>query len=101
ITLIETAANRDPANPVYMDSLGWAYFKLGNFDEAERTIRRALLFDSLFPDKGALATAHYHLAMVYEAMGKKAEAISAIQQALEVEPFNSKFRNELARLRQN
>lgn len=101
ITLIETAATKDPANPVYMDSLGWAYFKQGNPGEAERTIKRALLFDSLFPDKGALATAHYHLAMVYEAMGRKAEAISAIQQALEAEPFNSKFRNELARLRRN
>ena len=99
--LIETAVNRDPANPVYMDSLGWAYFKSGKLDEAERTIRRALLFDSLFPDKKALTTAYYHLAMVYEAMGNKAEAISAIQKALDVEPFDSKLRNELARLRRS
>ncbi len=99
IALIETAANNDPANPVYMDSLGWAYFKQGNLDEAERTIRRALLFNSLFPDKKALTTAHYHLALVYEAMGKQAEAVSAIQEALQVEPFDSKLRGELARLR--
>jgi len=99
ITLIETAANRDPANPVYMDSLGWAYFRSGKLDEAELTIRRGLLFESLFPDKRALATAHYHLAMVYEAMGRNEEAVSAIRNALEAEPFDSKLRNELARLR--
>lgn len=99
ISLIEHAASCDPANPVYMDSLGWAYFKGGNLGEAERTIRRALLFDSLFPDKKALATAYYHLAMVCEAMGDKAGAIEAMGKALEVEPFDSKYRSELARLR--
>ena len=101
INLIEVAANKEPANPVYMDSLGWAYFKLGDFDKAERTIRRALLFDSSFPDNKALVTAYHHLAMVYEAAGKREEAISAIQKALEVEPFDSKLRNELTRLRRN
>ena len=99
IALIETAADHDPANPVYMDSLGWAYFKLGDLDEADRTIRRALLFDSLFPDKKALATAYYHLAMVYEAMGNEEEAISVLKKALDVEPFDSNLRSELSRLR--
>jgi len=84
-----------------MDSLGWAYFRSGNLDEAELTIRRALLFDNLFPDKKALATAHYHLALVYEAMERKADAISELQKALQEEPFNSKYRNELSRLRRN
>lgn len=101
VTLLETAADGDPANPVYMDSLGWAYFRSGNLDEAELTIRRALLFDNLFPDKKALATAHYHLALVYEAMERKADAISELQKALQEEPFNSKYRNELSRLRRN
>lgn len=101
ITLLETAAGGDPANPVYMDSLGWAYFESGNLSEAELTIRRALLFDNLFPDKKALATAHYHLALVYDAMGRKADAISELQKALQEEPFNSEYRNELSRLRRN
>ncbi len=101
VTLLETAVGGDPANPVYMDSLGWAYFKSGNLEEAELAIRRALLFDNLFPDKKALATAHYHLALVYEAMERKEAAISELQKALREEPFNSKYRKELSRLRQN
>ncbi|HOB89358.1 MAG: tetratricopeptide repeat protein [Bacillota bacterium] len=101
ITLLETAVHGDPANPVYMDSLGWAYFRSGDLEEAELTIRRALLFDNLFPDKKALSTAHYHLAMVYEAMGRKEDAIAELQEALKEEPLNSKYRSELSRLRKN
>lgn len=98
VALLEKAVDGEPANPVYMDSLGWAYFKQGRLDDAERTISRALLFPSDFPEK-TLATAHYHLAMVYEARGMKAEAIKEIQKALDVDPFNSMLRQELARLR--
>ncbi|MGE5593440.1 MAG: tetratricopeptide repeat protein [Betaproteobacteria bacterium] len=98
VALLEKAVDGEPANPVYMDSLGWAYFKQERLDDAERTIRRALLFPSDFPGK-ALATAHYHLAMVYEAKGMKAEAIEEMGKALEIDPFNSMLRQELARLR--
>ncbi len=98
IVLIEEALEAEPANPVYMDSLGWAYFKQGKLDDAERTIKRALLFAPDFPDK-TLATAHYHLAMVYEAKGSKDLAIQEIQKALDVDPFDSMLRRELSRLR--
>lgn len=36
------AIRRQPRNPAYLDSLGWAYFKLGNIDEARTTLRAAL-----------------------------------------------------------
>ncbi|MDI7245910.1 MAG: tetratricopeptide repeat protein [Bacillota bacterium] len=98
VTLLEKAVDGEPANPVYMDSLGWAYFKQGRLDEAERTTKRALLFPSDFPEK-TLATAHYHLAMVYEAKGMKEEAMREMQKALDVDPFNSMLRGEMARLR--
>ncbi|MGE5584625.1 MAG: tetratricopeptide repeat protein [Bacillota bacterium] len=98
VTLLEKAVDGEPANPVYMDSLGWAYFKQGRLDEAERTIKRALLFPSDFPEK-TLATAHYHLAMVYEAKGMKEEAMGEMREALDIDPFNSMLRGEMARLR--
>lgn len=31
-----------PNNPVYQDSLGWVYLKLGFLDEAETWLERAL-----------------------------------------------------------
>ena len=36
------AVNQKPENPVYLDSLGWAYFKNGDFLEARTWLRRAL-----------------------------------------------------------
>ena len=30
--LIKKAVDLDPANGAYLDSLGWAYFKLGKYD---------------------------------------------------------------------
>ena len=36
------AVNQKPKNPAYLDSLGWAYFKNGDFLEAKTWLRRAL-----------------------------------------------------------
>jgi tetratricopeptide (TPR) repeat protein len=41
LTLIKRALDLDPQNGAYLDSLGWAYFKLGNYDQAEENLRRA------------------------------------------------------------
>ncbi len=39
---IKRAVQLDPQNGAYLDSLGWAYFKMGNYDLAEETLRKAL-----------------------------------------------------------
>ena len=36
------ALRRHPNNPSYLDSLGWAYYKLGQLDEAREVLRSAL-----------------------------------------------------------
>jgi tetratricopeptide (TPR) repeat protein len=41
LNMIKRAVELDPQNGAYLDSLGWAYFKLGNFDQAEDNLRRA------------------------------------------------------------
>jgi tetratricopeptide (TPR) repeat protein len=40
--LCKKAVDRKPKNAAYLDSLGWAYFKLGDSSEARAWIRRAL-----------------------------------------------------------
>lgn len=62
--LIEQAVKVDPTNPSYLDSLGWAYFKLGKFVDAEKHLKEALRFDS------ASGTIHEHLGDVYQKQGK-------------------------------
>jgi pentatricopeptide repeat protein len=39
--LLEKAVAREPRNAAYLDSLGWAYFRLGKLDSAERNLREA------------------------------------------------------------
>jgi tetratricopeptide (TPR) repeat protein len=41
LTLVKKALDFDPQNYNYIDSLGWVYFKLGNYDQAEESLRRA------------------------------------------------------------
>ena len=39
--MLERAVAREPRNAAYLDSLGWAYFRLGQMPEAERNLREA------------------------------------------------------------
>ena len=64
---IKLAVSLDPTNGAYLDSLGWAYFKLGKYDLAEETLNKASLrmgsdptvqdhLGDLFPEDGAPET---------------------------------------------
>ena len=76
LELINQALKIDPTNPSYLDSLGWAYFKLGKFDEAEKYLKDALRYDVSSP------TINEHLGDVYHQQGKPELAKSAWQKAL-------------------
>jgi tetratricopeptide (TPR) repeat protein len=62
--LIQQAVKVDPTNPSYLDSLGWAYYRLGKFSEAEKSLKEALRIDS------SSGTIHEHLGDVYQKQGK-------------------------------
>lgn len=67
--LIKKAVQLDPMNYAYLDSLGWAYFKMGKYGEAEKNLREASNRDSTDP------TVHDHLGQLYEKTGKLKLAI--------------------------
>jgi len=65
VRLLEDAFAREPDNPRVLDSLGWAYFKLGRPSEARDLIRRSLEID----DSGKSgATRRRHLEEVERAL---------------------------------
>jgi Putative Zn-dependent protease, contains TPR repeats len=76
IEMIKLAVKIDPTNPSYLDSLGWGYFKSGNFADAEQQLRTAARLDP------GSATIQEHLADVYEKQGKADLAKSVWQRAL-------------------
>ncbi len=76
LNLIVRAVKIDPTNPSYLDSLGWAYYKLGKFEQAEKYLKEALRIDESSP------TVQEHLGDVYQKQGKTAQAKSAWRKSL-------------------
>jgi tetratricopeptide (TPR) repeat protein len=61
---VKTAVEIEPQNGAFLDSLGWTYFKLGNYAQAEDNLRHAL--ESLSKDP----TVQDHMAEVYAKTGR-------------------------------
>ncbi len=76
LEMIQKALAKDPGNGAYLDSLGWAYFRLGRYPEAEDSLRRAIEKTSKDP------TVHDHLGDVYFKQGKLKEAIGQWSQSI-------------------
>jgi tetratricopeptide (TPR) repeat protein len=69
LELIAHAVELDPENSAYLDSLGWVHFRLGDLEEAERWLRRAV---DLGEDLGD-GTIFCHLGEVLLAAGDRDE----------------------------
>lgn len=76
LQLISKAVEREPGNGAYLDSLGWVYYRLSRYPEAETNLKLAL--DKMSGDP----TVHDHLGDVYLHQGKVKEAIAQWEMAL-------------------
>ena len=73
--LIERALALSPGDPAIMDSLGWVYYKLGQYVQSESLLREA---HAAFPDPEVAA----HLGEVLWAQGREVEAKDVWQDGL-------------------
>jgi len=74
-SLIEQALALSPNDPAILDSLGWAHYRLGELNEAEPLLRKAM---QEFPDPEVAA----HLGEVLWQLGKRSEARKIWREAL-------------------
>jgi tetratricopeptide (TPR) repeat protein len=74
---IRRAVSLDPQNGAYLDSLGWAYYKLGKYDLAEENLRRASERINTDP------TVHQHLGELYQKTGRLKLAATNYERSLE------------------
>jgi tetratricopeptide (TPR) repeat protein len=79
--LIEKAHALAPEDPFILDSMGWANYRLGNLDQSEKFLRRAL---AERPDPEIAA----HLGEVLWAKGERASARDVWQAQLKETPDN-------------
>ncbi len=76
VDLLKKAIAMDPHNGSYLDSLGWAYFKLDRLDLAEAPLRAA---GDQLPDNSVVQD---HLGDLLHRLGQATEAIQAWERAL-------------------
>ena len=79
LELVRRAVALEPNNGAYVDSLGWALFRLGEFEEARRHLERA---NQLAPEDSVILE---HLGDVYVALGETRRAREAYEHALAID----------------
>lgn len=83
------AVGVEPQNAAYLDTLGWIFFKKGDFDNALEYIQQAV-------DTGdASAEVYEHLGDVYEALGDETKAREYWGKALELDPERTHLNEQL------
>ena len=80
LDLIRKAVDLRPSDGYIVDSLGWAYYRLGKFDDAVRELERAV---SLKPDDPVL---NDHLGDAYWRAGRRLEATFQWAHARDMKP---------------
>ncbi len=94
--LVLEAAELDPANYAIADSVGWYYFKLGDYEQAETHLKRAVeLHEADLPSEAPDPVIVDHLAQAYYHLEKYESAIKYGTLALDSEPENAAYRQRL------
>ncbi len=91
LALVERALVLAPDDPFILDSVGWANFRMGKLDEAERHLRRAM---EQRPDPEIAA----HLGEVLWAKGDRDRAQDVWQSQLKTTPDNAVLQETVRRL---
>lgn len=89
LKMIEIALKAEPNNSSYIDTEGWIYFKLGNLQKAEKTIRKAI---EIGGEKPAL---YDHLGDILSKQGKTSEAFETWKKAYQLDNSNEEIKQKI------
>jgi tetratricopeptide (TPR) repeat protein len=92
LSMIKTAADQRPNDGYIVDSLGWAYFRLGRYAEAVTALERAV---KLAPQESTL---NDHLGDAYWMVGRKREAMFQWVHARDFDPEPAELPKIVAKL---
>ena len=85
--MIRKAVELEPDSGAITDSLGWAHYKLGQYDEAKTHLEKAVV---LTPSSATIVD---HLGDVYWKLGRFREAGYQWERALEFDPTDDEEAN--------
>ncbi|MFH0735765.1 MAG: tetratricopeptide repeat protein [bacterium] len=89
LSMAQTAVNKEPKNSSYLDTIGWIYFKLGNFELAKEYIEKSLEGDP----KNAVVVEH--LGDVYFKLGNREKAVEMWNKAVELDPSLNEVKTKI------
>jgi tetratricopeptide (TPR) repeat protein len=88
--LIKRAVEMEPDNGAFLDSLGWFYFKKGDYENALAELLKAASVTK--PDD---ATVFDHIADTYQKLGNAAQALVYWQKSVALDPDNKTVAGKL------
>ncbi len=80
--LIENAVSMSPENGAYLDSLGWVYYKMSDFNNAKVQLEKAVKYMDSSDEENYLV--YEHLGDTYYKIGLMKEAVAAWNEALKL-----------------
>src|ERR1700722_403127 len=89
-SMIKKALEIEPENGAYLDSLGWFYFKKGDFNRAVTELLHAA--DLLNPPDPVV---YEHIADTYRSLGDIPQALTFWQKALNLDPQNQALTSKI------
>jgi tetratricopeptide (TPR) repeat protein len=93
---IEKALTIDPDNGAYLDSMGWVYFKLSEYDKARTYLEDAIKYIDLTDEENYVI--YEHLGDVYYKIGLIEKAVEAWHEALNLK-YSEIIQNKINRVK--
>jgi tetratricopeptide (TPR) repeat protein len=91
LVMAQEAISQQPENTSYLDTIGWIYFRLGRYTEAEEYIKKAIALGS------NSAVIHEHLGDIYSKMNDREKALEYWNKALQLDPSNAPLAEKINR----
>ncbi len=92
LEMAKKAVQMEPNNGAYLDTMGWIYYQLGDYQKALEYVQKAV------ETREQSAEVLDHLGDIYHKLGQPEQARTYWQKALELEPDNQKIKAKLQNL---
>ncbi len=89
--MAQKAVKAQPENTSYLDTIGWVYFRMGEYEKAEQYVRQAI------EKGGANAILYEHLGDIYFMMKDRDRALEQWNLALKLDASNSALKEKIQR----
>ena len=91
LEMAKTAVDAEPGLASYLDTIGWVYYRLGRYEQAENYVKKAVTSGE------ASAVVFEHLGDIYYKLNKLSEALEQWNAALKLDQNNAVLREKINR----